>query len=52
MVTDRRTGRVVCELTEEMDADGTSAFARLIVDYDSATAHAFLARWAMTPEGT
>ena len=50
MVTDRRTGRTVCELGEEMDADGTSDFARLIEDYHTATAQTFLTRWAVTPE--
>jgi hypothetical protein len=49
VVTDRRTGRTVCERTEEMDADGTSEFAQLLDDYEIATATAFLDRWAVAP---
>jgi hypothetical protein len=52
VVTDRRTGRTVCEVTEEIDADGTSEFARLLDDYQSATAHEFLERWVITPQET
>lgn len=50
-MTERRTGRTVCEVTEEIDADGTSEFVRMIDDHQPATVEEFLARWrARSPQ--
>jgi hypothetical protein len=47
-VTDRVTNRTICEVTEQLDADGTSDFARLLSDYETATLESFLACWSAT----
>lgn len=45
-VLDRNTNRTISEVVEELDGDGTSDFAQLLSDYESATLEAFLERWA------
>jgi hypothetical protein len=47
-VVDRTTNRTICQVAEELGGDGTSEFARLISDYESATLESFLARWSAT----